>query len=253
MNEANEDITAAVLLIGNEILSGRTQDRNLAFIGGVLDACGVRLLEARVVADIDTDIIAAVNALRERYDYVFTTGGIGPTHDDITTAAIARAFGLPVVRSADAVARMQAYYGSEDISEARLKMADVPDGAELIDNPVSGAPGYRVGNVFVLAGIPKIMQAMLDAVRGQLTGGAPMLSRSLALYLRESVIAGGLGQIQARYPQVAIGSYPFARDDRYGAHIVARGTEAGLLDAVMVEVRVLATELGGEVEETMPG
>ena len=249
MGDSSDNVTAAVLLIGNEILSGRTQDKNLAHIGKVLDEVGVRLLEARVVADIHEDIIAALDALRERYDYVFTTGGIGPTHDDITTAAIAAAFGLPVVRSRDAIERMERYYKTTDITEARLKMADVPEGAELIDNVVSGAPGYRVDNVFVMAGIPKIMQAMLDAIRHQLQGGEPMLSRALALYLRESVIAAGLESLQERYPQVAIGSYPFAREDRFGAQVVARGTDADELDRLMAEVRTLADSLDGDVEE----
>jgi len=240
---------AAAVLIGNELLCGRTQDRNLAYIGRGLDEIGVRLMEARVVADAEGAIIAAVNALRERYDYVFTTGGIGPTHDDITTAAVAKAFDLAVVRSEAAVARMQAYYETTDIGEARLKMAEIPEGAALVDNPVSGAPGYRIDNVFVLAGIPRIMQAMFDSIRPLLAGGAPIRSLSIALYLRESVIAPGLAAIQARHPASDIGSYPFVKDARFGANVVARGTDLADLEAVIDEARALARSLGGDFEE----
>lgn len=238
--------SAAAVIIGNEILSGRTRDANLPWLGEQLAACGVALREARVVADLEEDIVAALDACRARYDHVFTTGGIGPTHDDITTAAVARAFGVPVVVSGQAVARLRAYYGEEELTPARLKMAEVPAGAELIDNPVSGAPGYRIGNVYVLAGVPAIMRAMFDAVRHRFCGGTPIRARAVAGYVRESAVAAELAAIQARYPDVAIGSYPFARGERFGTSIVLRGTDPARLASGAAEVRALFAALGAE-------
>jgi molybdenum cofactor synthesis domain-containing protein len=240
------ETTACVILIGNELLSGRTQDTNLAHLGKQLDKLGVRLNEARVVRDDVDEIIQTVNECRQKFDYVFTTGGIGPTHDDITTECIAKAFGVAVELRDDAVQRMGSHYNNTELTPARLKMARVPEGATLVDNPVSAAPGYRIDNVFVFAGIPAIMRAMFDSARHELKGGPPMLSRSLAAYLGEGVIATGLNAIQDRYADVSIGSYPFVRDGRFGASLVMRGTDPARLDAAYVEVRALIVSLGAE-------
>ena len=239
-------VTAAVLIIGNEILSGRTQDVNLTYLAKQLSELGVRLHEARVVADVEADIVAAVNACRERYDYVFTTGGIGPTHDDITAECIAKAFGLPLIRNPEAVARLERHYEPGMLNEARLRMANTPQGATLIDNPVSIAPGFQIGNVFVLAGVPRIMQAMFDGLRARLVGGAPMLSRTVGAFVAEGAIAKGLGELQQRYPALDIGSYPYFRQGRFGASFVLRGTERTQIDAAAVELRALIKELGGD-------
>ena len=178
---AGQPVTAGLLVIGNEILSGRTQDANIAFLGHRLNEIGVRLAEVRVVPDIEADIVAAVNALRARFDYVFTTGGIGPTHDDITAAAIAKAFGVPLIQNPEARARLEGNYRAGDLNEARLRMANTPEGAALIDNPVSRAPGFRLENVFVLAGVPVILQAMVAGLRPAIAGGRPMLSRTVTV------------------------------------------------------------------------
>ncbi|SDG77765.1 competence/damage-inducible protein A [Roseospirillum parvum] len=239
--------TAALLIIGNEILSGRTRDANLAFLGEELARLGIPLIEARVVADHETAIVAALNALRAEVDYLFTTGGIGPTHDDITTAAVAKAFGLKVIRHPEAVARLEAHYpDAGTLNAARLKMAEVPDGAALIDNPVSAAPGYRIGNVHVLAGVPSIARAMFEALKPTLAAGAPILSRSLAAYVKEGDLAAPLEAIQNSHPAVDIGSYPFARDGRVGAAVVARGTDPATLETVMSKVSTLLDDLGAE-------
>lgn len=239
--------TASLLLIGNELLSGRTQDRNLAFIGKRLAELGITLAEARVIADNTAIIVANINDCRPRFDYVFTTGGIGPTHDDITAAAVAQAFGQPLERHPAAEQVLHEFYGGQ-VSEARLKMAEMPAGAVPIDNPLSGAPGFQIENVFVLAGIPAVMQAMFDTLAGRLEHGAPILSRSLKTNCREGELAAGLGAIQIRYPQVAIGSYPFFNDGGYGVNLVFRGTDAVLLDQVEVELQDLVMALGGHFE-----
>src|SRR5687767_14160224 len=175
--------TAGLLLIGDEILSGRTKDKNLGYIADFLTALGIDLKEARVVADIEDDIVAAVNALRSRYTYVFTTGGIGPTHDDITADAIAKAFAVTIDHDPRAVAILKAHYSPGQLNEARMRMARIPEGAELIENPVSKAPGFRLGNVFVMAGVPKIMQAMMDQLGPRLTRGSPMISATVTAYI----------------------------------------------------------------------
>lgn len=221
--------TAAVLIIGNEILSGRTQDSNLAHIGRELGEIGVRLAEARVVADIEAEIIDALNALRRRYTYVFTTGGIGPTHDDITSACVAKAFGLPFGRHPVAERRLLDYYPPEKVNAARMRMAETPQGAELIDNPISIAPGFRVENVYVLAGVPAVMRAMLDGIKAQLKGGPRLKSKSLTLYTPEGEVAEALAAMQKDHADIDIGSYPFTRDGRFGTTIVFRGTDEAML------------------------
>ena len=224
--------TAGLLLIGDEILSGRTQDRNLAPIAGWLNLQGVRLAEVRVVPDDLARIVEAVNALRVRYDYLFTTGGIGPTHDDITVDAIAAALGVPVVVHPKARAMLEAYYGDRGgVTEARLRMARVPDGAELIENAASGAPGIRIGNVFILAGIPQVAAMMIEALTGQLEGGRPMLSRTIGCWVPESEVADLLGETERAHPRCQIGSYPFFREGRGGANFVIRSTDEAALES----------------------
>jgi len=229
--------TAALLLIGDEILSGRTQDRNLSPIATWLNLQGIRLAEARVVADRHEQIVEAVNALRARYDYLFTTGGIGPTHDDITVDAIAAALGVPVIVHPKARATLESYYaGRGGLNEARLRMARVPDGAELIENAASGAPGIRVGNIFILAGIPKVAAMMLDALSGRIEGGRPMLARTIGCWVPESEVAELLGDTERAHPACQIGSYPFFKEGRGGANFVIRSTDDGALEACRLDL-----------------
>jgi molybdenum cofactor synthesis domain-containing protein len=244
--------TAAVLIIGDEILSGRTQDINLAYIAGWLGQIGIRVAESRVVSDDEGEIGEALNALRAKYTYVFTTGGIGPTHDDITADSVAKALGLPIGEHPEAVALLEAHYPPGDFNPARRRMTRTPAGASLIDNPISKAPGFQIGNVFVMAGIPRIMQAMLESLRPRLTGGPPLKSRTVSIYMGEGRIAAGLGAIQKRQPQVSIGSYPFYRNEKFGTSLVVRGTDEGVIGAVVEEIRALAMELGAEPFEGEP-
>jgi molybdenum cofactor synthesis domain-containing protein len=237
-------VTACVIIIGNEILSGRTKDKNLGYIAERLTKWGIRLMEARVIPDVEATIVETVNSCRTGFDYVFTTGGIGPTHDDITAAAIAKAFGVGLHRHPDALAIMQRQHKPDDLNEARLKMADVPEGATLIDNPVSGAPGFQIGNVYVMAGVPMIMQAMLEGLRHGLVGGAPILSRAVRAFLPEGAVAGALGVIQDHYAAIDIGSYPFYRKGRFGTSLVLRGTDAAELERAAGEVGELIRALG---------
>lgn len=224
--------TAGMLVIGDEILSGRTQDRNVAQVAAWLNLQGIRLAEVRIVPDVLVTIAAAVNALRGAHDYLFTTGGIGPTHDDITVDAIAAALGVPVVVHPKARAMLEAYYASRGgITEARLRMARVPDGAELIENPMSGAPGIRHGNIFILAGVPHIATLMLEALSGQLEGGAPLISRTIGCWAPESEVADLLSETERAHPDCQIGSYPFFREGRVGANFVIRSTDEGALEA----------------------
>jgi molybdenum cofactor synthesis domain-containing protein len=239
-------VTAALIIIGNEVLSGRTQDANLQFLATGLGEIGVRLMEVRVIADDEGEIVAAVNALRARHDYVFTTGGIGPTHDDITAASIARAFGRKFGRNAEAEAILRAHYKPEDATESRLRMADMPEDVTLIENPVSRSPGFQVENVYVLPGVPSIMQAMFDGLKHRLRGGAPVLSKTVTAFIPESVVAPPLGELQNNRPDVEIGSYPFFRDGRLGTSLVARSPDGEALEEVAEAIRELIRDLGGE-------
>jgi molybdenum cofactor synthesis domain-containing protein len=238
--------TACVLIIGNEILSGKTQDANLQFIATELAKLGIRLEEARVVRDVPEAIVRHVNECRAAFTYVFTTGGIGPTHDDITAECVASAFGVELVLHPEAVQLLER--GGRPLNEARLKMARVPRGAELVANPVSGAPGFRIGNVFVLAGIPSIARAMFASAVPMLAKGAPILSASVDVHLREGDFADALTQIQNDEPAVEIGSYPFSRDGRFGATLVVRGTDGALIQSVVDRIVAAMTALGGEVQ-----
>ncbi len=238
--------TAAVLIIGNEILSGRTKDANLPHIAEKLGELGIRMREARVVPDVEEEIVAAVNALRARFTYVFTTGGIGPTHDDITSECVARAFGVALERNPEAVARLERHYGDPaKLNEARLRMANIPAGAELIDNPISAAPGFRLGNVFVMAGVPNIMQAMLDGILPRLKGGAPIHARTVSCALAEGTLATELGALQERYSTLEIGSYPYFRRGDFGVSLVLRGTEETALEQATEELVGIVRRLGG--------
>lgn len=238
---------AAMLVIGNEILSGRTQDTNTTWIADNLVGIGVAIREARVVQDVEEEIIRAVNELRKRSDYVFVTGGIGPTHDDITAQSMARAFGVALELNTEAYKRLALYYGSEqEVTPARKKMAMIPAGASLIDNPVSAAPGFQMENVFVMAGVPRIMQAMFEDVKTRLKQGLPVLSNTISCSLPESVMAASLEEVQSRYATISIGSYPHFRGGILGLSLVLRGTDAVKLGAATKEVIDAIATLGGE-------
>ncbi|MGD0190239.1 MAG: molybdopterin-binding protein [Rhizomicrobium sp.] len=228
--------TAAVLVIGDEILSGRTQDTNTAYIARFLAALGIDLVEARVVRDVEPDIVAAVNALRVRVTYVFTTGGIGPTHDDITADAIAKAFGTAIDYHPDVLALLGARYKPGEFNDMRKRMARIPDGASLIKNSVSGAPGFQLGNVFVMAGVPMIMRAMLEDVEPRLPRGAVVISRTVSARVAEGRIAASLARIQKEFDGIAIGSYPYYREDGSGVQLVVRGRDAALVDAAAAAI-----------------
>jgi len=234
MNEQNQTsadaVTAGIVVIGDEILSGRTRDKNIGHIAEKLTDMGIQLREVRIVADDQPAIVEAVNALRARYDYVFTTGGIGPTHDDITADAIGAAFGLPVDRDPRAVEILQRHFRESELTPARLRMTRMPEGAELIANPVSVAPGFRVGNVYVMAGVPKIMQGMLDNILPGLRTGIRILSRTVRVDGKEGDIAEILQEAQDSFTGVAVGSDPFHVDNRFGVNVVLRATDTGLLD-----------------------
>ncbi len=231
--------TAALIVIGDEILSGRTEDRNIAQVARWLNRQGIRLLEVRVVPDQEQAIASAVNTLRSLHDYVITTGGIGPTHDDITVDSIAAAFDVPVVVHPEARRVLEDYYRDRPLglTEARLRMARVPQGAELIPNPTSGAPGVKMGNVYILAGVPNIAAAMLEALDGKLEGGRPMVSVTVRAHTAESDVAALLKQVQDEHPGVSIGSYPFYRQGNFGADFVVRSDEEELANACANELR----------------
>ena len=235
--------TAAMLVIGDEILSGRTRDSNLHYIACELTKHGITLAEARVVADDHAEIVSAVNALRTKYDHLFTSGGIGPTHDDITADAIAAALQTPINHRADAMALMSAHYERQGLpfNEARQRMARIPDGAMLIENPVSIAPGFTLENVHVMAGVPKIFEAMLASVLPTLTGGPPLLSQNLRVLRGEGEIAAEFGALAGEFPDLSMGSYPFTLNGAYGTNLVIRGTDPGRVSAAMLKL----TELFG--------
>ena len=220
--------TAGLVVIGDEILSGRTHDKNIAQIASWLQVQGIRLSEVRVVPDVVERIVEAVNALREAYDYLFTTGGIGPTHDDITVDAVAEALGVPVIVHPEARAILERYYASigKELTEARLRMARAPEGAELIPNRMSGAPGIKLGNIHLMAGVPHITACMLDALTGTLEGGAPLQSETVGCWTPESEIADILRQVEQAHETCQIGSYPFFREGRVGANFVVRSTNS---------------------------
>lgn len=229
MSQETRTWTAALLIIGDEILSGRTQDRNVAQIASWLNVQGIRLSEVRIVPDVEARIVEAVNALRAGNDYLFTTGGIGPTHDDITVDAIAAALGLPVVVHPEARAILERYYATRGgLTDARLRMARVPEGAELIPNPVSGAPGIRLGSIFMLAGVPHITAGMLEGLTGKLEGGRPLVSVTVGAMAPESEVADLLRETERANAGVSIGSYPFFKEGRVGANFVVRSEDADL-------------------------
>ena len=254
MAESNV-VTACLVLIGNEILSGRTQDKNLSFLAKELNEAGIQLREARVIPDARETIVGTLNECRAAFDYVFTTGGIGPTHDDITSECVAEAFGVGMYRDPEIVALLESYMRGRShsvMNEARLRMATFPEGAELLKNEVSAAPGYRVGNVFVMAGVPRIMRAMFREARRHLKGGEVVRSRGLVVDLPEGAIAEALGRAQARHPGVDIGSYPQMRREGFRVSVVARGADPARIERVVAELTEALRGLGGDpVEEDL--
>jgi molybdenum cofactor synthesis domain-containing protein len=243
----SEIVTAAMLVIGDEILSGRTKDRNIGHLADVMTAVGIDLKEVRVVADDEDAIVEAVNALRARYTYLFTTGGIGPTHDDITADSVARAFGVPCEHDEKAMKLLADHYAARgmDFTEARMRMARMPRGAVHIDNPISVAPGFRIENVYVMAGVPSIFQAMLDNVLPTLRSGAKMLSVTIPCPLGEGVIGGPLGEIQKAHPDTIIGSYPKYKDGGFWTELVVRSRSQEALEAAQAAVAAMVAELSG--------
>jgi len=242
-------VTAALVVIGDEVLSGRTKDRNIGYVAEKLTETGIQLKEVRIVADDQDAIGEAVNTLRQRHDYVFTTGGIGPTHDDITADAIGAAFGLPVEQDARALDIMRRHFREDQLTPARLRMTRMPVGAALIDNPVSVAPGFSIENVCVMAGVPQIMQGMLDQVLPDLRSGRKILSRTLRVSAKEGDIADVLGEVQALFSDIAIGSYPFHVDNRFGVNVVFRGPDGDRTEAAsrQVQAQLAAREIVADV------
>lgn len=237
---------AAMLVIGDEILSGRTRDANMHFLAGEFTKHGIDLTEVRIVSDDRAAIVEALNALRDRYDVVVTSGGIGPTHDDITADAVAEAFGAHIDIRDDARALLQAHYDRQgtEFNAARQRMARIPDGAVLIENPVSIAPGFTIGNVHVMAGVPAVFQAMVASVLPTLTGGRPLLSQTLRIQRSEGEIAGPLSDLAAEFADLQFGSYPYQRNGAYGANVVIRGTEGTRIEAAMARLAALFPEAG---------
>ena len=244
----SETITAAVLIIGNEILSGRTQDLNLSFLATRLNELGIQMREARVVADDETEIVDALNSLRNRYDYVFTTGGIGPTHDDITADSVAKAFGVGIDYHAQAFQAFKDYFKEIGLeaNEARMRMARTPHGAALIDDKVDLMPGFQMKNVFVLAGVPSVAREMFEGASKRLRGGTTLLSRSMRCHTGEGTVAEALGTLQKAYPDVDMGSYPWTVDGRHGTTLVLRSADTAMLDEAFDKVFEMVKHLGGE-------
>ena len=247
MNEPSKVITAAVLVIGDEILSGRTKDRNVGYIAEYLTNIGIELREARVVPDVEAEIVAALNALRARYTYVFTTGGIGPTHDDITADAVAKAFDVAIGEDPRALAIMMERYQPGDLTAARRRMARIPDGADLVDNPISKAPGFRLGNVIVMAGVPSVMQVMLDSAAKGLETGEKIIAETIeAGGVPEGRYGTALGEVAAAHPEVTIGSYPAFLDGKFRNQIVVRGKDAAKIAAARAAVGAMLARLTAE-------
>ena len=244
-SSTHEIVTAAIVIIGDEILSGRTKDKNIGFIADYLTALGIDLKEVRIVADEEPEIVAAINAVRGRYTYVFTSGGIGPTHDDITADSVAKAFGVGIDHDPRAVKILEDHYAPRgiELNEARLRMARIPFGADLIENAVSKAPGFRIGNVHVMAGVPSVLQSMMDAVAPTLKTGTKMLSETIPAGLPEGIIAAPLGAIQKAYPATIIGSYPYHDGTRYGTNLVVRARSAEMLTEAANAVRDMVAGL----------
>ena len=230
--------TAAMLVIGNEILSGRTRDANMHHLAGEFTKRGIDLAEVRIVSDESAAIVEALTALKDRYDIVVTSGGIGPTHDDITADCVAEAMGVSIDVRDDARAILAEHYErtGKELNDARLRMARIPDGATLIENPVSAAPGFSIGNVHVMAGVPQVFQAMVASVLPTLTGGAPLLSQSIRVERGEGDIAGPLRELAAEFPDLSFGSYPFHENGIYGAHVVVRGSDGARVDAAVTQL-----------------
>ena len=247
-----DTVTACVILIGNEILSGRTQDKNLSFLATGLNEIGIQLREARVIPDIREKIVETVNECRAEFDYVFTTGGIGPTHDDITSECIAEAFGVTMYRDQEIVDLLNSYMqnrGNSEMNEARMRMATFPEGAVLIKNEVSAAPGYMIGNVLVMAGVPRIMQGMFQEAKVPLKGGKTVQARGLVVDLPEGTIAEPLALVQARFKEIDIGSYPQMREVGFRVSVVVRGTDTDRLDQVLGELMQSLRDIGGSPQE----
>jgi molybdenum cofactor synthesis domain-containing protein len=247
LNKPAQNVTAAVLVIGDELLSGRTKDTNVGHIAETMTSIGIDLREVRFVPDIEDEIVAALNALRARYSYVFTTGGIGPTHDDITADAVAKAFGVSIDHDPRAVALLKERFTDGDLNEARLRMARIPAGAELVVNPVSKAPGFWIGNVIVMAGVPAIMRAMLDWVVPQLTIGTKVLSETLDAGLKEGDIATDLRDIAKNHPDTTIGSYPYMNEKGFATRVVVRSRDAGKLAAAKADIEVMLARIRAEL------
>ena len=234
---------AALIIIGNEILSGRTKDKNLAYLAEWLNEIGIQLYEVRVIRDDEKEIIDCVNLLRKKYDYVFTTGGIGPTHDDITTESVAKAFNVELETNPEALKILQSYYKEGELNEARLKMTLLPKGAELVENPVTKAPGFKMENVFVMAGIPSIMQGMLEGAKAFLKVGNKMTSKSIDVFMPESYVAEELSKMQDNYPEVEIGSYPFNKEGQFGTSLVMRSANLDILERCASDVAEMVKKL----------
>lgn len=246
MNQSSK-VTAGVIIIGNEVLSGRTQDTNLAYMGKHLDALGISIMEARVIPDVEQTIIDTVNHFRETYTYVFTTGGIGSTHDDITSAAIAKTFNVNLEKNLEAVSLLEKYFEPGGINEARMKMAHIPESAMLIYNPLSHAPGFQLENVFVMAGVPSIMQLMFDGITDRLVGGEPIITVNVATNIGEGVFAADLEKLQDEYPDISIGSYPYFRKGKLGVNLVMRSTNTDRLGELKEKLTTALTQLGDKI------
>ncbi len=241
------EINAGVIIIGNEILSGKTRDTNLAYMGKQLDALGISIMEARIIPDVEQTIVETVNHFRETYTYVFTTGGIGPTHDDITSAAIAKTFNVSLEKNSQTVRLLEKYFDPGGVNRARMKMAYIPAGAKLIDNPLSYAPGFQLENVFVMAGVPSIMQLMFDGITNRLVGGEPIITVNVATNIGEGVFAAELEKLQNEYSDISIGSYPYFRKGKVGVNLVMRSTNADRLGKLKEKLTTMLTQLGGKI------